>query len=90
VSQKTVSRVFNDEPYVGEEVRRRVLEAARQLGYRPNLAARALHSGRTRRIGVASLGSAFFGPSTLLVGLEVRPVGGRRQGMSDPRAPFGA
>jgi DNA-binding LacI/PurR family transcriptional regulator len=70
VSQKTVSRVFNNEPYVGEEVRRRVLEAARQLGYRPNLAARALHSGRTHRIGVASLGSAFFGPATLLVALE--------------------
>ena len=70
VSQKTVSRVFNDEPYVGEEVRRRVLEAARRLGYRPNPAARALHSGRTHRIGVASLGSAFFGPSTLLVALE--------------------
>jgi DNA-binding LacI/PurR family transcriptional regulator len=70
VSQKTVSRVFNDEPYVGEEVRRRVMEAARQLGYRPNLAARALHSGRTHRIGVASLGSAFFGPATLLVALE--------------------
>ena len=70
VSQKTVSRVFNDEPYVGEEARRRVMEAARQLGYRPNLAARALHSGRTHRIGVASLGSALFGPSTLLVALE--------------------
>jgi DNA-binding LacI/PurR family transcriptional regulator len=70
VSQKTVSRVFNDEPYVGQEVRQRVLKAAHQLGYRPNLAARALHSGRTHRIGVASLGSAFFGPSTLLVALE--------------------
>jgi DNA-binding LacI/PurR family transcriptional regulator len=70
VSQKTVSRVFNDEPYVGQGVRQRVLEAARQLEYRPNLAARALHSGRTHRIGVASLGSAFFGPSTLLVALD--------------------
>jgi len=70
VSQKTVSRVFNNEPYVGDQVRRRVLEAARQLGYRPNLAARALQSGRTHRIGVASLGSALFGPATLLVALE--------------------
>ena len=36
VSQKTVSRVMNDEPYVREEVRERVLAAARTLGYRPN------------------------------------------------------
>jgi DNA-binding LacI/PurR family transcriptional regulator len=70
VSQKTVSRVFNDQPYVGEEVRQRVLEAARELGYSPNLTARALHSGRTYRIGVASLGTALFGPSTALMALE--------------------
>jgi len=46
VSQKTVSRVFNDERYVSEEVRRRVLDAAGELGYRLNNAARALASGR--------------------------------------------
>jgi DNA-binding LacI/PurR family transcriptional regulator len=70
VSQKTVSRVFNDEPNVTEETRNRVLEAARQLGYRPNGAARALLTGRTYRIGVVSLGAAYFGQSALLVALE--------------------
>jgi DNA-binding LacI/PurR family transcriptional regulator len=70
VSQKTVSRVFNDEPYVSEDVRRRVLEAADQLGYRRNNAARALASGRTRSIGVVSLGTALYGPASLLMGIE--------------------
>ena len=70
VSQKTVSRVFNDEPSVSEETRERVLTAAAQLGYRPNGAARALLTGRTYRIGIVSLGTAHFGPSSLLVALE--------------------
>lgn len=70
VSQKTVSRVFNNEPNVTEETRERVLAAAHRLGYRPNGAARALLTGRTNRIGVVSLGTAHFGPSSLLVALE--------------------
>src|SRR6185503_16838785 len=70
VSQKTVSRVFNDEPYVSGDVRQRVLDAAEQLGYRPNNAARALASGRTRSIGMVTLGTALYGPASLLVGVE--------------------
>src|SRR5882757_1521419 len=70
VSQKTVSRVFNDEPYVSAEVRQRVLDAAEKLGYRLNNAARALASGRTRSIGVVTLGTALYGPASLLVGIE--------------------
>ncbi len=77
VSQKTVSRVFNDEPYVSSDVRRRVMEAAEQLGYRRNNAARALASGRTRSIGVVTLGTALYGPASLLMGVErvVRDTG---------------
>ncbi|MEJ3750320.1 LacI family DNA-binding transcriptional regulator [Actinomycetes bacterium KLBMP 9797] len=77
VSQKTVSRVFNDEPYVSADVRRRVLEAADQLGYRLNHAARALASGRTRSIGVVTLGTALYGPASMLMGVEraVRDAG---------------
>jgi DNA-binding LacI/PurR family transcriptional regulator len=70
VSQKTVSRVMNGERYVKEEVRLRVLQAAQELGYRRNNAARALNSGRTRRIGVVSLGSALYGPVSTLFELE--------------------
>ncbi|MFJ9629351.1 LacI family DNA-binding transcriptional regulator [Streptomyces sp. NPDC101175] len=77
VSQKTVSRVFNDEQYVSADVRRRVLGAAEELGYRRNSAARALASGRTRSIGVVTLGTALYGPASLLMGVErvVRDTG---------------
>ncbi len=77
VSQKTVSRVLNDEPYVSAEVRQRVLGAAEELGYRLNNSARALASGRTRSIGVVTLGTALYGPASLLVGIEraVRDAG---------------
>jgi len=77
VSQKTVSRVFNDEPNVTEDTRNRVLAAAQHLGYRPNGAARALLTGRTYRIGVVSLGAAYFGQSDLLVALEQAARGSR-------------
>ncbi|MGW1675505.1 LacI family DNA-binding transcriptional regulator [Streptomyces sp. NPDC002324] len=77
VSRKTVSRVLNDEPYVSEDARRRVLEAAEELGYRLNHAARALASGRNRSIGVVALGTAGYGTASLLVGIEraVRDAG---------------
>lgn len=67
LSQKTVSRVYNDEPYVSAAVRRRVLEAGEELGYRMNNAARALSSGRTRSIGVVTLGTALYGPASLIM-----------------------
>ncbi|GAB4002983.1 hypothetical protein GCM10029992_42900 [Glycomyces albus] len=70
VSQKTVSRVVNKERYVSAAAREKVLAAARELGYRPNTAARALITGRFQRIGVVSLGTALYGPTALLVALE--------------------
>jgi DNA-binding LacI/PurR family transcriptional regulator len=77
VSRKTVSRVLNNEPYVSEASRQRVLAAAEELGYRLNHAARALASGRTRSIGVVALGTAGYGTASLLVGIEqaVRDAG---------------
>ncbi|MDX2878142.1 LacI family transcriptional regulator [Streptomyces ipomoeae] len=77
VSRKTVSRVLNNEPYVSDEARRRVLAAAEELGYRLNHAARALASGRTRSIGVVALGTAGYGTASLLVHIEqaVRDAG---------------
>ncbi|WP_211234785.1 LacI family DNA-binding transcriptional regulator [Glycomyces arizonensis] len=70
VSQKTVSRVVNNERYVSAEAREKVLRAARELGFRPNTAARALITGRFGRIGVVSLGTALYGPASLLVAFE--------------------
>lgn len=42
VSIKTVSRVFNNEKYVSEDKKRKILEIADQLNYRPSLQARGL------------------------------------------------
>jgi DNA-binding LacI/PurR family transcriptional regulator len=52
VSSQTVSRVSNGSPGVIEDTRARVLAAMRELGYRPNSAARALKHGEFRTHGV--------------------------------------
>ncbi|QCB92813.1 LacI family DNA-binding transcriptional regulator [Cellulomonas shaoxiangyii] len=70
VSHQTVSRVLNDHPSVRPETRARVLDAIAALGYRRNLAARALVTRRTGSIGVITPGSALFGPTSTLVALE--------------------
>ncbi|MBB5742335.1 DNA-binding LacI/PurR family transcriptional regulator [Microbacterium ginsengiterrae] len=53
VSIKTVSNVINHHPHVRPQTRERVQTAIDQLGYRPNLSARGLRSGRTGVIGLA-------------------------------------
>jgi LacI family transcriptional regulator len=52
VSIKTVSRVMNKEPNVRPAMRDRVLEAAGDLGYSPNLSARSLAGSRSFVIAV--------------------------------------
>lgn len=47
VSMKTVSRVLNNEPHVRPALREKVEAAARELGYRPNQAARRLAGKRS-------------------------------------------
>ena len=65
VSHQTVSRVVNGQNNLRPETRDRVLEAIRQLGYRPNAAARALATRRSGTIGVIGSKSGFWGPSTV-------------------------
>lgn len=52
VDASTVSRALNNAPNVHPATRERVLAAARQLGYRPNVLAKSLRKGRSRTIGV--------------------------------------
>ena len=47
VSYQTVSRVVNRHPNVAEKTRKKVLQAIRQMGYRPNQAAKVLATGRS-------------------------------------------
>lgn len=64
VSQPTVSLVLGDNPdaRVAEETRDRVLQVARELGYRPNLLARGLVRRRSYALGVVvpDLSNPFF------------------------------
>lgn len=52
VSQSTVSRTFSPGGKVSSETRKRVLLAARKLGYKPNVIARSLSKRSTRIIGI--------------------------------------
>jgi DNA-binding LacI/PurR family transcriptional regulator len=52
VSITTVSHVFSGKRPVGERTRRRVMEAAERLAYRPRSTARALASGRTMTLAI--------------------------------------
>ena len=62
VSIKTVSNVVNDYPHVSEATRSKVERAIAELGYRPNLSARSLRSGRSGVISliIPDLRNAYF------------------------------
>lgn len=63
VSLTTVSRVLNNRGYLSQATKDRVAAAIKELGYRPNQLARALHGKSTRTIGVIvpTVALPFFG-----------------------------
>ena len=70
VSHQTVSRVLNGSDSVSADTRARVLQAIEDLGYRPNTAARALVTRRSQVLGVVSLDTTLYGPTSTLFGIE--------------------
>ncbi|GAA4769771.1 LacI family DNA-binding transcriptional regulator [Microbacterium gilvum] len=68
VSQSTVSFVFTGREGISEATRERVLHAAAELNYRPNLAARSMRTQRTGRVAVLMTVSA-LNPQDLLHGV---------------------
>lgn len=62
VSTATVSRVLNNPAVVQESTRKRVLEAAQELNYRPNRHAQSLAGGVPRMLGVvvSNITNPFF------------------------------
>ena len=83
VSEMTVSRVLRNRGDVSDATRKRVLEAAKQLGYVPNKIAGALASQRVNLVAVVipSMSNMVFpevmtGISQILEGTELQPVVG--------------
>lgn len=70
VSHQTVSRVLNDSDSVRPHTRERVLAAIQDLGYRRNIAARALVTRRSHTIGVISSGTQLYGPASVIFAVE--------------------
>ena len=62
VSLMTVSRALNDNPRVREQTRKKILNIAKELNYRPNRIARSLVSKRSNLISliVADIRNQFF------------------------------
>ncbi len=52
VSTATVSKALNDQSDISQATKEKVRKAAKKLGYRPNLAAKALKTKRSQNIGV--------------------------------------
>lgn len=71
VSTATVSYVMNNkENKVSEGVAQRVRKAAMELGYQPNIAARALRSSQSNIIGIISEDIATFQVNNILRGIN--------------------
>ena len=70
VSHQTVFRVLQGSDKVKESTRRRVEDAIAKLGYKPNLSARSLVTGRSKILGIISVESSDTGPISSGTGFE--------------------
>ena len=61
VSVATVSKALNDHKDIGEETKANIRRVAKEMGYSPNLSARALKTNRTYGIGVLFVDEAQSG-----------------------------
>lgn len=91
VSMKTVSNVVRDYPHVSPAMRERVQAAIDQLGYRPNLTARRLATGRTGMLALAvpEIDQPYFAELIRHIGAEAGARGYRvivEQTLSDLEA----
>jgi LacI family transcriptional regulator len=70
VSSATVSRALKDSPVINGNTKKRILEAAREMGYQTNTFASSLRNNRSNTIGVIvpRLNSMFM--SDVIAGIE--------------------
>jgi DNA-binding LacI/PurR family transcriptional regulator len=62
VSRQTVSRVINGEPYIKPSTEEHVRRVIAELAWRPNSAARALATARSKSIGLLVSSRSLYGP----------------------------
>ncbi len=70
VSHQTVSRVLNHHPSLRPETKQRVLDVMAELQYKPNRAARALVTSRSRTLGILAASSTQYGPASSIAAIE--------------------
>ena len=77
LSTVTISKVLRGHSDIGEETRKRVLKRMQELNYQPNLAARALITGRTWTVGliVPDLLHPFFAQIAKAISAQIRGHG---------------
>jgi LacI family transcriptional regulator len=77
VSLMTVSKALRSHRDISEETRRRVLQRARELNYRPNRVAQSLVNGRTHLIGlvIPDLMHSFFAEVARGISQKLDPLG---------------
>ena len=77
VSTATVSHVLNNSKRISDETRKKVLDAAEKLNYRPNYSAKSFRTGKTFLIGfvVPDISNVYF--ATLIEQIEsiITPLG---------------
>lgn len=54
LDRRTVSQALSGRPGLAPTTRQKILDAAQQMGYRPNFTARAIRTGQQQRIGLLS------------------------------------
>jgi DNA-binding LacI/PurR family transcriptional regulator len=70
VSHQTVSRVINGSANIRPSTRERVERAIAHLDYRPNTAARALVTRRSKIIGIIGSNTALHGPASIQFSIQ--------------------
>ena len=81
LSKGTISRALNGYPEIAERTRLRVLQAAEELGYRPNRAARRLATGRNDLISYIGVGSDWMAVDRAFLGALSSTLGARGYGL---------
>lgn len=77
VSQSAVSRTFTDGASVSLKTERKVRQAAEELGYRPNILARAMITGQSRIVGfvVSYLENQFYPEAMAALSMALQKLG---------------